>query len=68
MEQSGDVPGARLGVTGRPSATDVTAGGGGGGSDDDVLRGPGDSTPESVWSSTVSVRDFVPAESHQTAL
>jgi len=57
--------GEELGVGDRPSATDVMGGGGGGGgSADDTLRGPGDSTPESAWSSTASTRVFVPAESH----
>jgi len=63
-EQSGGAPCARLGVVGvGPS----TGGGGGGGSEDDVLRGPGDSTPESAWSST-SVRVLVPTKTHQTPL
>jgi len=70
--QSGVVLAVWLGDIVRLSAMDVTGGcgggGGGGGSVDDVLRGPGDSTPESAWSSTTSVRVFAAAESHQTPL
>jgi len=67
-EQSGGAPCARLGVVGvGPSTTVDSGGGGGGGSEDDVLRGPGDSTPESAWSST-SVRVLVPTKTHQTPL
>lgn len=55
---------ATAGVTGVCSGG---GGGSGGSDDDDVLRGPGDSTPESAWSSTVSVRVFIPpTETHQT--
>ena len=46
------------------ASTLVTAGGR---SDDDVLRGPGDSTPESAWSSVVSeVRALLTATQHHT--
>jgi len=50
---SDDVSGGRHLLLPVPPSTTTTAVGGGGSDDDDVLRGPGDSTPESAWSSTV---------------